>query len=68
MGAIISREITNHLSEDPRIPFVRVVLAANEGEFPAACDKHVFARLQRPFSVHDIADCIAGHGERAVGA
>lgn len=60
MGSDLSREIVEHLSEDPRIPFVRVVLAANEGEFPAACDKKVFARLQRPFSVHDIASCIKG--------
>jgi len=60
LGQEASREITNHLVEDPRVPFVRVVLAANEGEFPNECEKLVFARLKRPFDVNDINECIEG--------
>jgi len=51
LGAMRSRDICNHLSQDPRIPFVRVVMAAKEGQFPTSCDKEVFARIQWPFSV-----------------
>ncbi len=58
LGIEASRDITNHLVEDPRVPFVRVVLAANEGEFPNECEKIVFARLERPFGIVDINECI----------
>jgi excisionase family DNA binding protein len=68
MGAAQSRDMANHLTEDPRVPFVHVILAGNEGEFPTECDKEVFARIQRPFNVDDIADCIRGAREGALGA
>jgi excisionase family DNA binding protein len=58
LGREASRDITRHLTDDPRIPFVRVVLAANEGEFPDECDKVVFARLEKPFGVDDVRECI----------
>ena len=41
---------------------VRVVLAGNEGEFPKECDKEVFARIERPFQIKDIGDCIEEFG------
>lgn len=62
LGRPASRDIIHHLSEDPRIPFVRVVLAGNPDEMPPACEKEVFARLERPFTARDIADCIEGTG------
>jgi len=58
LGTRTSRDITNHLIEDPRAPFVRVVLAGNEGEFPNECEKVVYARLNRPFGIEDINECI----------
>jgi hypothetical protein len=60
LGQEASRDITRHLFDDPRVPFVRVVLAANDGEFPDECEKIVFARLKRPFGIDDISDCIDG--------
>jgi hypothetical protein len=60
LGNRTSRDITNHLIEDPRIPFVRVLLAANEGEFPGECEEVVFARLHRGFGIEDINACIEG--------
>ncbi|MHC5036922.1 MAG: MerR family transcriptional regulator [Planctomycetota bacterium] len=60
LGRDASRQITNHLAEDPRIPFTRVVMAGNEGEFPQECEKVVFARLKRPFDLEDIRHCIMG--------
>lgn len=68
MGKDLSREICEHLCQDPRIPFVRVVLAGKKDEFPTACEKEVFARIQRPFSIQDIADCIRGASEEALRA
>ena len=64
IGAELSREITKHLIQDPRVPYVRVVMAANESEFPASCEKEIFARMQRPFSIQDIADCIEGSSKK----
>lgn len=53
-----SGDICNHLAEDPRLPHVRVVMAVDEGLFPSGCDRNVFARVQRPFNVSDITECI----------
>ncbi|MHC4599804.1 MAG: MerR family transcriptional regulator [Planctomycetota bacterium] len=58
MGQEASRDITHHLAEDPRAPFVRILLAGNEGEFPNECEKVIFARLSRPFGIEDIQECI----------
>ncbi|MFH1756321.1 MAG: hypothetical protein ABIA59_11535 [Candidatus Latescibacterota bacterium] len=60
LGQKESSDICYHLSQDPRIPFVRVVIAANEEDMPSICDKEIFARIKRPFNVHDILECIKG--------
>ena len=58
LGREVSRDISFHLAQDPRIPFVRVVLAGAEHQVPSECDKEVFARIERPFSVVDISEFI----------
>ena len=60
MGPERSGDLVSHLKEDPRLPYVRVILAGNRGEFPTNCDKEVFARLETPFDIRDIAECIEG--------
>jgi DNA-binding NtrC family response regulator len=60
LGSRASRDISYHLSLDPRIPFVKVVLAGSKNEYPQECDKEVFARIERPFSIQDIRECIGG--------
>jgi hypothetical protein len=65
LGLEASRDISSHLIQDPRIPFVRLVLAGSEEEFPGECEKEVFARIQRPFSIQDVADCIEGIGSHS---
>jgi excisionase family DNA binding protein len=60
LGSEASRDITNHLAQDPRVPYVRVVLAGNDEEFPEECDREVFARIERPFSIQEIRECIDG--------
>ena len=58
LGREVSRDISFHLDQDPRIPFVRVVLAGAQHQVPSECDSEVFARIERPFSVKDISDFI----------
>lgn len=60
MGIDRAREMANHLVQDPRVALVRVVLAATEEEFPKECNRRIFARIDRPFGIQEISDCIAG--------
>lgn len=60
MGADRSREFASNLLADSRIPFVRVILAAPQGEFPQNCDKEIFARIKTPYNIGDITACIDG--------
>ncbi len=67
LGADRSREFASNLLADPRIPFVRVIMAARRGEFPQNCDKEIFARIKTPYSIGDLTACIDGvrDGERS---
>jgi excisionase family DNA binding protein len=60
LGQKVSSDICFHLSQDPRIPFVRIVIAAGKNDIPSICDKDVFARINRPFAIDDILECIKG--------
>ncbi len=60
LGRRASRDIIRHLKQDPRVPFIRVVLAGNPGQAPAGCEKEIFARIERPLSLKDITECIEG--------
>jgi excisionase family DNA binding protein len=67
LGAQFARDITDHIIQDPRVPFLRVILAADSGGFPAECNQEVFARIEKPFNAGDIAECISLEGRRRVG-
>jgi excisionase family DNA binding protein len=60
LGLERSRDFVKHLKEDPRIPYLRVILAAQKEEFPQDCDREVFARIESPFDLKDIVECIRG--------
>jgi len=60
LGRDVSRDISNHLMQDPRIPYVRVVLAGGADSLPHECDKEVFALMGRPFDIREISECING--------
>jgi excisionase family DNA binding protein len=49
MGVERSREFATFLSEDPRIPFVKIILAGDKRKIPKECDKLVFAYISSPF-------------------
>jgi excisionase family DNA binding protein len=58
LGVERSRDILHHLKVDPRIPYVRVILAAQKGEFPKDCDREVFARIETPFGIDDVSSLV----------
>jgi excisionase family DNA binding protein len=63
LGHPASSDISQHLTQDPRIPSVRVVLAGRDDDFPGECDKEVFARMERPFGISEINEIIVGIGK-----
>jgi DNA-binding NtrC family response regulator len=67
LGPEFASDITSHLSADPRIPFVRIILAGSPDEFPDGCEHLVFARLSKPFSPKDLLDCTS-ESNRALSA
>jgi len=58
MGHGRSREFAGHLSDDPRIPFARIILAGNREDFPKECDKVVFAYIERHFTLTELKELI----------
>ncbi|GAG83936.1 unnamed protein product, partial [marine sediment metagenome] len=56
LGPERSRDICNHLVEDPRVPFVRVIMAAELDELPNDCDKQIFATIEKPLQINKLAD------------
>ncbi len=59
LGVERSREFARLLSEDPRIPLARVVLAGDRGDLPKECDKLVFALVQRQLSAETLAELVS---------
>jgi excisionase family DNA binding protein len=46
--------LVKNLSRDPRIPFVKIIIASETSELPPECDKTIFALLDVPFSTKDL--------------
>jgi excisionase family DNA binding protein len=59
LGVERSGEFTRLLSEDPRIPFVRIVLAGNRKDMPRECDRVVFAWIDRQFTEKTLSELIS---------
>ena len=53
-----AHEMTRLLFEDPRIPFIRILLASDTDDFPEKCDKEVFATIKKPFTLEQLRKCI----------
>jgi excisionase family DNA binding protein len=60
MGPKQSRSFCKHLYEDPRIPFVRVILVGDRSHLPSECDKMVFAMIEGTLRADTLTDLIAG--------
>lgn len=68
LGAQRSGEFTKLLSDDPRIPFVRIVLAGNRKELPRECDRIVFAWIDRQFDAATLYALISDSRHALPGA
>lgn len=60
IGAKRSRVFCKNLYEDPRIPFVRVILVGDKSVLPKECDKMVFAIVEGELRADTLTDLIAG--------
>jgi excisionase family DNA binding protein len=74
LGPDRSTDICSHLMQDPRIPYVRIILAVSQeteagghGRLAAVRDgpcggcgknRDVFARIERPFRLEDVTQCL----------
>jgi len=58
LGVRVSQQMSTHIMKDPRIPYVRVIIAGGREEFPDECDRKVFAHMTRPFNISNISECI----------
>ena len=60
LGPDRSGELCKHLMSDPRIPFVRVIMAAEANELPRDCDHQVFATIRKPLRIEGLSGLIRG--------
>ena len=58
IGKMRTMEFALHLTTDPRIPLVRIILVGSRNEFPTECDKEVFACIEWPFTLKTLQDLI----------
>jgi|GEM_PF-431642 len=58
LGLKVAQQMSSHIMRDPRIPYVRVIIAGRTNDFPHECDREVFARMTRPFDILSITECI----------
>ena len=49
-----------NLFNDPRIPVPRIILASKTRNLKDYCDKEVFGWIKKPFTFHQLKDCILG--------
>jgi excisionase family DNA binding protein len=60
--------IAKLLDEDPRIPFVRIIMSGDRDDLPRGCDKLVFAHIESHFTARMLSDLISGSQSRLSGA
>lgn len=58
LGVKRSREFARNIAQDPRIPFVRIILAGEMYEFPEECDREVFAFIRQTFTAYELEKLI----------
>jgi DNA-binding NtrC family response regulator len=66
LGLERSRQMSKLLYEDPRLPFVRIVLAGGTGKLARECDKMVFATISKRLTASMLLDIVEGDSPRKV--
>ena len=54
LGKTRCRSFVKHLTEDPRVPYVKIILAGKIDDMPAECNKMIFAVINKPFSIEEL--------------
>ncbi|MEW5796193.1 MAG: excisionase family DNA-binding protein [Candidatus Zixiibacteriota bacterium] len=65
LGAERSLEFARLIYEDPRIPFVRIILVGKRSDLPDECDRLVFAVVDSSFDASTLMALIAGSRRQA---
>lgn len=60
MGAIRTRELCNHVADDDRIPFTRLILTSKKNRLGDFCDREIFGWIRKPFTLKKLRHCIEG--------
>ena len=60
LGAVKTREICNHIADDGRIPFTRLILTSKKNRLGDFCDREIFAWIRKPFTKKKLQRCIEG--------
>lgn len=59
IGQARCKNFAKYLSEDPRVPFMKIILAGKIEDMPAECDKMIFATISKPFSIAELENLMA---------
>ncbi len=52
------QNLTRHLSEDPRIPYVKIILVGDLHDIPSECNGLIFAIMREPFTLFELENLI----------
>lgn len=63
-GPVWSKEIAQHIHDDPRIRYVRIILVGNRKNIPAECDKMILGYIEEPFTVSKFTSLVDGLWEK----
>ena len=62
MGMRKTREVCDHLSEDSRIPFTRIVLTSTSKRYEDFCSRELFGWIRKPFTCDQLKEYINSPG------
>lgn len=54
LGKTRCRGFVKYLTEDPRVPYVKIILAGKIADMPSECNKMIFAVINKPFSIEEL--------------
>lgn len=58
IGGQECKNLTRHLSEDPRIPYVKIILVGEAHDIPSECNGLIFAVMKEPFTLFELENLI----------
>jgi excisionase family DNA binding protein len=59
MGQERCRDFAQHLSEDPRVPYLKIIIAGGYDDIPSECNKMIFAVIDSPFTLGEFDNLVS---------